>query len=100
MQAIEDNTKVLSSVAFKKLVKKRWSFSITLTIIMLASYFGFLLMVAYNKAAFGGLITEGLTVGLACGLFILVLAWALTGVYVNWANNTYDKEINNIKNNM
>jgi uncharacterized membrane protein (DUF485 family) len=91
---------ILQSEGFKSLVRKRWMVSIGLTIVMLGAYFGFLLMVAYNKALFGALITPGLSVGLLAGLGILVLAWALTGVYVNWANHTYDAEVEKIKDSM
>ena len=87
----------LNSEQFKKLVSKRWTISILLTIVMLLIYFGFILMVAFNKEMLATKIGEHVTLGLPVGLGIIFLAWILTGVYVNWANNTYDKEVEIIK---
>jgi uncharacterized membrane protein (DUF485 family) len=35
--------------------------------------------------------------GIILGVLVIVLSWALTGIYVIWANNVYDKEVDAIK---
>jgi uncharacterized membrane protein (DUF485 family) len=87
----------LDSAQFKKLVSKRWTISILLTFVMLLVYFGFILLIAFDKEVLAGKISGHVTIGLPVGLGIIVFAWVLTGIYVNWANNNYDKEVENIK---
>ena len=88
---------VLQSAAFKKLVKNRWSISLTFTFIMLFVYIGFLLLVAYNKEILKMPIGESLNLAIVVGLGIIVFSWLITGAYVYWANNYYDKAVHEIK---
>jgi uncharacterized membrane protein (DUF485 family) len=88
----------LKSAQFKKLVSKRWTISIILTAVMLAVYFGFILLIAFDKDVLASKIGDHITLGLPVGLGIILFAWMLTGIYVNWANNVYDKEVEVIKN--
>jgi uncharacterized membrane protein (DUF485 family) len=64
---------------------------------MLAVYFGFILTIAFNKEILASKINDGLTLGIPVGLGIIILAWLLTGVYVRWANNHYDKKVEELK---
>ncbi|WP_034256890.1 DUF485 domain-containing protein [Adhaeribacter aquaticus] len=88
---------VLQSQEFKKLVSNRWTFSLVLTLIILFVYIGFLLLVAFNKELLGSKINTHLTLAIPVGIGIIILAWVLTGIYVYWANNTYDKAVQDIK---
>ncbi|WP_207435586.1 DUF485 domain-containing protein [Sabulibacter ruber] len=89
---------LLESPDFKKLVKQRWSVSLVLTFTMLVVYFGFLLLVAFNKEVLATRIGEYTTLAIPVGLGIILFAWLLTGVYVFWANNKYDTSVENLKN--
>jgi uncharacterized membrane protein (DUF485 family) len=82
---------------FKALVKKKWRVSLLLTIIMLVIYFGFILLIAFDKTLLARLIGKNITLGLPIGLGILVVAWLLTGIYVLWANRHYDRQVEEIK---
>ena len=53
-------------------------------------YFGFVLLVAYDKPLLGRLIAPGLSLGILLGALVIVSAWVLTWVYVRWANRLYD----------
>jgi len=53
-------------------------------------YFGFILLVAFAPARLAVLLTPGLSLGIALGAAVIVLAWALTALYVRWANRHYD----------
>ena len=88
---------VLESTAFKKLVSRRWAVSLLLTIIILFIYIGFLLLVAYNKELLATKIGSQITLAIPVGLGIIFTAWVLTGIYVYWANNSYDTAVEEIK---
>ncbi len=99
MSNTSSKAKVLvDSPAFKQLVKKRWSFSLIMSALMLFVYFGFLITIAFNKAIFAIKIQQNLTLGIVLGLGIIVFAWLMTGVYVKWANSSYDKTVEELKN--
>jgi uncharacterized membrane protein (DUF485 family) len=89
--------KIQETEEFKKFVTKKWTVSLILAAIMLIAYFGFILTVAFNKEILSAKITKGLTLGIPVGLGIIVLAWVLTGIYVSWANNKYDKKVEELK---
>lgn len=89
---------IVNSESFKNLVSKRLNFSLTLTIIMLVVYFGFILVIAFYKELLAVKIGEHLTLGLPIGVGIILFAWLLTGVYIRWANKTYDKSVRELRN--
>ena len=55
----------------------RWRIAISLTIAMMVAYFGFILLVAFNKPLLGRLIVPGLSLGMLIGALVIVVAWAL-----------------------
>ena len=75
----------------------RWRVAIALTIAMMVVYFGFILLVAFNKPLLGVLVAPGLSLGMLLGALVIVAAWALTWVYVRWANTHYDAAIKAIR---
>lgn len=76
---------------------RRWKVAIALTGTMLVTYFGFLLLIAYDKAALGALVTPGLSWGILLGAIVILVAWALTGIYMRWANRHYDAALDEIR---
>jgi uncharacterized membrane protein (DUF485 family) len=73
------------------LAARRWRVALTLTALVLVSYFGFILLVAFAKPLMGTLVWGGrISVGILLGASVIVISAALTGVYVRWANNHYD----------
>jgi uncharacterized membrane protein (DUF485 family) len=79
--------------ALTALATKRWQISIWLTAIMMVIYFGFILLIAYNKPLLGSLIVPGLSLGILLGALVIVSAWVLIYFYIRWANNYYDRKI-------
>ena len=75
----------------------RWRIAIALTAAMMAVYFGFILLVAFNKPLLGTPLTRGLSLGMLLGALVIVVAWALTWIYVRWANTHYDAAIAGIR---
>jgi len=88
---------ILQSDRFKELVNKRWSVSISLTTIMLVVYVGFILLIAFNKEFLATKIGEHITIGIPIGIGIIIFAWLLTGIYVRWANFSYDKTVREMR---
>lgn len=81
---------------FAELVAKRTRFAMVLSAIVLAIFYGFVLLVAFAPELIGKKLSEGsnLTFGVAAGLFQFVFFWVLTLVYVRRANGEFD-DINN-----
>ena len=75
----------------------RWRIAIALTVAMMLAYFGFILLVAFNKPLLGTLIAPGLSLGMLLGALVIVVAWVLTWVYVRWANEHYDSSLKRLR---
>jgi uncharacterized membrane protein (DUF485 family) len=63
---------------------------------MIVLYFGFVLLIAYNKPLMSRLITRGLSVGILLGALVILCSWLLTWVYVRWANTHYDSAVDRL----
>jgi uncharacterized membrane protein (DUF485 family) len=81
----------------RTLAATQWRIALGLTIAMIAVYFGFILLVAYQKPFLGTLLAPGLSVGIVLGALVIVVTWLLTWVYVRWANAHYDEELRRLK---
>jgi uncharacterized membrane protein (DUF485 family) len=85
---MEDRTRALKNVA-----EERWRVSLLLTGAMMFIYFGFILLIAFNKQLLGLLILPGLSLGILLGVLVIISAWVLIFIYVRWANSSYDSQI-------
>ena len=74
----------------------RWRIAFVLSAIMLAAYYGFILLVAFDKALLASRLSEGLSLGILLGALVIVFAWVLTIIYTKWANGVYDREIDEL----
>jgi len=79
------------------LARRRWRVAVALTGAMMATYFGFVLLVAYAKPAAGALVAPGLSWGILLGVLVIVVAWVVTGIYVVWANSRYDTKLEQLR---
>jgi len=83
---------VQSNPKFQQLVSKRKSLGWTLSAIMLVVYMGFILLVAYAPKFLGTPLGAGvMTIGVPIGLFVIIAAFILTGIYVSKANAEFDQ---------
>jgi uncharacterized membrane protein (DUF485 family) len=71
--------------------------AISLTAAMMIAYFGFILLVAFNKPLLGTRLATGLSLGMLLGAFVILVAWALTWVYIAWANAHYDASVRGLR---
>jgi len=79
-----------AAAATRALVIRRWRIAALLTALMVLVYFGFIALVAFQPALLGTQIQDGLSIGIVLGALVIVAAWILTFIYVNWANRVYD----------
>ncbi len=90
--------KIKQNPKFETLCSKRSAFAWTLTIIMLVIYYTFILLIAFSPETLGTPIGNNvMTLGIPVGVGIIVIAFALTGIYVHRANTEFDVLTNAIK---
>ena len=83
---------------FVQLTHARSRFSWLITLIMTAIYFGFILLIAFNKELLATRLGDGvLTLGIPIGLGVILSTFVLTGIYVARANSAYDALSDRIK---
>jgi uncharacterized membrane protein (DUF485 family) len=83
--------------ALEAVAAKRWRMALALTGAMLVVYFGFILLIAFAKGFMADRITDGLSVGMALGVVVILATWVLTWTYVRWANSVYEPEIERLR---
>lgn len=77
---------------FQELVHRRGRFAWTLASVVLATFYGFVLVVAFMPDLLGLPLLEGsrVTYGYLLVLFMFVFFWILTALYVRRANREFD----------
>ena len=81
-----------------KVVRKRWRVGAVLTALMMAAYFGFILLVAFARPFVGTLIADdSVSIGIVIGASVIALAPVLTAIYVRWANRRYDPAVASVR---
>jgi uncharacterized membrane protein (DUF485 family) len=88
---------ILDSPEFHRLVARRWRISLILTACLFLLYYGYILLIATQKAFLSRRIGEATTVGIPIGAAVIVVAWVLTALYVVWANRHYDSEVDRLR---
>ncbi|MEN3277115.1 MAG: hypothetical protein V7631_2905 [Massilia sp.] len=77
---------------YQKLVRTRSRYGWTLTWAMMIVYYGFILLVAFNKELMGTRMGEGvMSWGMPIGLAVILFTIVITGVYVRRANGEFDE---------
>lgn len=83
---------------YRQLVDRRGRYTAILTAIMLIAYFGYVLLIAFDKEWLAQPIAGGATtLGIPIGLGVILLAILLTGLYVRRANKEYDALIDALR---
>lgn len=76
---------------YQQLVRQRSVYGWTLTAVTVFIYFGFILLIGYAPKFLGIRIGDSvMTIGLPIGLFVILSAIFLVGIYVRRANSVYD----------
>lgn len=85
------NARIRANPKYQELKSKRSSFGWLLTIIMLVVYYGYIMMIAFNKEFLAQKLGAGVTsVGIPIGVGVIVFTILITGIYVRRANSEFD----------
>ena len=77
---------------YQELKAKRSSFGWWLTLAMMVVYYGFILLVAFNKPFLATRLGDGVTtIGMPIGLGVIVFTIVITAIYVRRANSEFDR---------
>ncbi len=84
--------RIASHPSYQKLKARRTSFGWWLTAAMMVVYYGFILLVAFNKPLLSSRLGEGVTtLGMPLGLAVIVFTIVITAIYVRRANGEFDR---------
>ena len=76
---------------------RRLRIALVLTGAVMLVYFGFILLVAFDKPLLASLVTSGLSLGIALGALVIVCSWLSTWYYVRWMNRNYDAALERLR---
>ena len=83
--------KISALPKYQELKRKRSSFGWWLTLAMMVVYYGFILLVAFNKPFLAQRLGDGvMTVGIPLGFGVIVFTVLITAYYVRRANSEFD----------
>ena len=83
--------RIASHPKYQELKAKRTSFGMWLTLAMLVVYYGFILLVAFNKPFLATRLGEGvITYAMPIGFGVILFTVLITVLYVRRANSEYD----------
>lgn len=83
--------RILADPNYQLLRSRRLRFGWTLTIAMLIVYYGFIAVIAFDKALLAKRIGSGvMTWGIPVGFGVIVFTIIITAIYVMRANSEYD----------
>ena len=76
---------------YQALIRQKTRLNWSLSAAMLVIYYGFVLLVAFAPGVLGQSLNGGVTsVGMLVGVVIILLSFALTGIYVKRTNSVLD----------
>jgi uncharacterized membrane protein (DUF485 family) len=84
-------------MSLQEIARRRWRLAGRLSLVVAVIYFGFILLIAFDKALLATLIAPGLSLGILLGALVIVASWCATLVYVRWANGPYDAALRKLR---
>ena len=84
--------RVEANPKYHRLMSIRSSYSIIMTLCVMAVYYGYILLIAFNKEWLGTKLGAGMTtsVGIPLGVGVIVITIVLTHLYVRRAHTEFD----------
>ena len=83
--------KIQSHPKYLELRTKRNRLGIFLTVLMLAAYYGYIALIAFDKKFLTQPIDSGVTtLGIPIGMCVILFTIVITGIYVRRANGEFD----------
>ena len=91
--------KIKSNPKYNELVSKRNSFSLKLSLFVLAMFYGYVLVIAFNKEILATRIGDGvMTIAYPIAAGIILISFITTLIYVARANSEFEDLEMSIKN--
>ena len=86
--------RIRANPKFQQLVSKRNTYSIIMSILMIIAYYGYILLIAFNKPFLATKISAGAvtSIGIPMGVGVILFTIILTWIYVRRANTEFDTE--------
>ncbi|MDR0273927.1 MAG: DUF485 domain-containing protein [Burkholderiaceae bacterium] len=96
--ASELTQRIQRNPQYQHLTKTRDALGWTLAILVLLAYYGFIVVIAFDKSLFATPIAAGMTTtwGIPAGIGVILVTVVVTAVYVRKANRDYDGLIKDI----
>lgn len=90
--------RIRSNPKFQAFVGKRNTYSLVMTILVMLAYFGYILLIAFNKPFLATKISAGAvtSIGIPMGVGVILFTIVLTWIYVRRANTEFDTEAESI----
>lgn len=84
--------RVEANPKYQLLLKLRRNFSIVMTILVMLVYYGYILLIAFDRELLASKIGEGMTtsLGIPMGVGVILITIVLTNIYVRRANREFD----------
>lgn len=84
--------RIAAHPSYRELKARRSSFGWWLTAAMMVVYYGFILLVAFDKPLLASRLGDGvMTLGMPIGLGVIVFTVVITALYVKRANREFDR---------
>lgn len=84
-------TKIQNNPKYLELRSKRNRLGVTLTILMMVVYYGYISLIAFDKEFLAKPIGAGvMSLGIPIGMGVIIFTIAITGLYVRRANGEFD----------
>ncbi len=89
----EISSRIAANPKFQAFVSKRNVYSVIMTILGSLAYYGFILLVAFDKSFLAQKLGAGVTtLGVPMGVGVIVFTIIITWIYVRRANSEFDDE--------
>jgi uncharacterized membrane protein (DUF485 family) len=84
--------RIAANPKYQKLKSTRTSYSIIMTILVMLVYYGYILLVAFDKQFLATKLGAGMvtSIGIPMGVGVIVITIILTNIYVRRANSEFD----------
>ena len=90
--------RIKANPKYQELVSKRNAFSLKLSIFVLAMFYSFVLVIAFDKELLAIRLGEGvMTVAFPVGAAIIIISFITTLIYVRRANGEFEELTDSIK---
>lgn len=92
--SLQTYERIRANPKFQAFVSKRNRFSIVMSILMIVAYYGYILLIAFNKPFLATKISAGAvtSIGIPMGVGVILFTIILTWIYVRRANTEFDSE--------